>query len=252
MSELNVSAWMAASASFGAKYSVLVVDHMAGFTLWPTKQHNVSIQATAYKGGRGDVVRDFRAAAAAAGIARGLFYSTHYNWALGVDEYRAGAVPRTYGGAPLTQAQYEDKVLAQLAELKGYEDDGAGAWFEWWYDGGVNLTFTPRVGPFMRQNFPGALCHSCAGFTEAGAPGVDGRGLRWMGNEEGSMPLPSWGATNPQIAPLGDPMGLIFAPASCVSLRQPNTRHTTTSLACAPLKPQTQHQTPHATGHGAG
>ena len=212
MESLNVSAWLAASASFGAKYSVLVADHMAGFTLWPTRVHNVSIAATAYRGGEGDVVAEFRAAAAAAGIAAGFFYSTHFNWALGVDEFRAGAVPRTYGGPPLNQTMYEDAVLAQLAELKAYEADGHPPWAELWFDGGVDTALTPRVGPLVRATFPAALCHSCLNFTQGADGGV---GIRWMGNEEGAMPLPSWAASAPVNTGNGDPTQPLFLPPSC-------------------------------------
>ena len=211
--DLNMTAWLAASASFGARYSVLVVDHMAGFTLWPTKVHNVSIAATAYAGGAGDLVSEFRAAARAARIAPGFFYSTHFNWALGVDAYRAGAVPRTYGGPPLNQAAYEAAAIAQLRELAAYEADGNGPWAEAWWDGGVNLNYTPSIGGVVRELFPDAICHSCAGFTEA-APG-DGRGVKWMGNEEGAMPLPSWAADTAAAGIAGDPTAPLFIPPSC-------------------------------------
>ena len=213
--DLNVSRWLAASASFGAKYSVLVADHMAGFTLWPTAVHNVSIAATAYARGRGDVVAEFRAAARAARIAPGFFYSTHYNWALGVDSYRAEAVPRTYGGPPLDAAAYEAAAIAQLRELAAYEADGHGPWAEAWFDGGVNLNYTPSVGTVVRELFPGAICHSCAGFTEAMPGGRDGRGVRWMGNEEGQMPLPAWAADTAAAGVTGDPEAPLFIPASC-------------------------------------
>ena len=208
---LSTDAWLDAAASFGARYAILVADHMAGFALWPTRATNLSIAATAWRGGRGDVVADFFASSQQRGIQPGLFYSTHFNWGLGVNLYRVGW-PRMYGGEPLSQTAYEDIVLAQLSELAAY------APFEMWFDGGVNTSATPRVGPAVRALFPGALCHSCAGFTEAGPGplGQAGRGLRWMGNEEGAMPLPSWGAADAAtIAPIGLPTGAIFAPASC-------------------------------------
>ena len=206
---LDTDAWLAAASSFGARYAVLVADHMSGFTLWPTRVHNVSIAATAWRGGKGDVVADFFASAARVGIAPGLFYSTHFNWVLGVNNYRVGW-PRLYGGAPLTQAEYESLALQQLAELSAYRP------FEIWFDGGVNLNATPGVAAAVRSAFPDALCHSCAGFTEAGAVPGNGRGVRWMGNEEGDMPLPSWAASDAAtVAPPGSPTGAVFAPPSC-------------------------------------
>jgi alpha-L-fucosidase len=208
---LDADAWLAAAASFGARYAVLTAAHMTGFALWPTRAHNVSMAAaTSWRGGGGDVVADFFAAAARANISAGVFYSTHFNWVLGVNEYRVGW-PRLYGGAPLTQAAYEELVLLQLRELAAY------APFELWFDGGVNLSATPRVAAAVRALFPDAICHSCAGFSEAapGGPGA-GRAVRWMGNEEGAMPLPSWAAADAaSIAPPGSPVGGVFAPPSC-------------------------------------
>ena len=52
----------------------------------------------------------------------------------------------------------------------------------------------------------GAVCHSCApNFTNGGT-------ARWMGNEAGDMPLPSWGAGDLDN---GDPLGPLFSPPSC-------------------------------------
>jgi alpha-L-fucosidase len=224
LANLSTDAWMAAAASFGAKYAVLVVDHMTGFTLWPTRAHNVSIAATRWKGGKGDVIADYLASCAATGIAPGFFYSTHYNWILGVNNYRVGW-PRMYGGQPLTEAEYEDLVLQQLAEIAAYAPaSGASPWFEVWFDGGVNTVATPRVGPAVQALFPQAVCHSCFNFTQHGPGGTgNGRGLRWMGNEQATMPLPSWGAipTASTTASFnGDPEGQVYVPPSCDTVFQ--------------------------------
>ena len=56
--KLDTDQWAEVSASFGAKYIVLVADHMAGFALWNTSLHNYSITNTA-RGG--DVVRELLA-----------------------------------------------------------------------------------------------------------------------------------------------------------------------------------------------
>ena len=47
----DTDAWAKVAASFGAKYMVIVADHMTGFTWWDTKFHNYSIAHTQYKGG---------------------------------------------------------------------------------------------------------------------------------------------------------------------------------------------------------
>lgn len=58
LANLDTDAWVAAAVAFGAKYIILVADHMTGFTLWNTKFHNYSVANTRYKGGGGDIVKD--------------------------------------------------------------------------------------------------------------------------------------------------------------------------------------------------
>lgn len=182
---------------------------MSGFTLWPSRVHNVTIAATRYEGGAGDVVASFRKSCAHAAIAAGFFYSAHCNWVLGMDTFKMGH-PRLYGGPPLTAAEYEAAALAQLRELAAY-----GSWAEVWWDAGIFLPLTPHIPALVREVFPNAMCHSCSPFTES-APGAGhGRGIRWVGNEEGTAPLPSWAASGTDGRPPGDPEGPVFSPASC-------------------------------------
>ena len=90
---LDTDKWVQTAVSFGAKYIVLVADHMTGFTLWDTKAHNYSIAHTRYKGGGQDVVRDFVASCVKYGVRPGFFYSMHFNWFLGVDGFKVGHTP---------------------------------------------------------------------------------------------------------------------------------------------------------------
>lgn len=173
LSRLDTDQWAAAAVSMGAQYAVLTVDHMTGFSLWPTRVHNASVAHVAWAGGKGDVVAAFRASCDKFSLAPAAFYSTHYNWVLGMDDYRVGW-PRLYGGPALTQAEYEAAAGSQLRELQ----EGYGPWFEVWFDGGISLADTPSLGPLVRQLFPSALCHSCPGFSEP-QPGVPGTGVRW-------------------------------------------------------------------------
>ena len=76
-----------------------------------------SVASVAWAGGKGDVVASFHASCTKRGVGPSLFYSTHYNWVLGVNNYEEGW-PRLYGGPPLTQAQYAASAGAQLEELQ--------------------------------------------------------------------------------------------------------------------------------------
>ena len=116
---LDTDAWTLAAKSFGAKYVVLVAQHMAGFSLWDTAAHNFSIAHTAYKGGGQDVVKDMVASCKKYGLKLGVFYSVHFNWWLGLSNFRVGH-PRIDATLPnLTQAEFLAIAESQLTELAG-------------------------------------------------------------------------------------------------------------------------------------
>jgi len=141
----------------------------------------------------------------------------HFNWYLGVDAFKVGHPP--LGPRSYTQAEYLAIATAQIGEVSAlFEEDGGP--FEVWFDGGPGTDALPLLSRAVMAAAPNAICHSClANFTKGGS-------VRWMGNEEGSMPLPSWSA-GPQIPLMssavdmsynpaynGDPRGRYFMPAS--------------------------------------
>eukprot|EP00730_Choanoeca_flexa_P005344 TRINITY_DN11927_c0_g8_i1.p1 TRINITY_DN11927_c0_g8~~TRINITY_DN11927_c0_g8_i1.p1 ORF type:complete len:500 (+),score=78.50 TRINITY_DN11927_c0_g8_i1:22-1500(+) len=205
-SQINVSQWMDVTRSFGAKYIVLVADHMTGFTLWDTMVHNFSIAHTAYKNGGQDVVKDFLIACQQTGIKPGFFYSTHYNWYLGVNDFKVGWQP--LGGVSYTQDEYNAITAVQLKELLDMSDD----WIEIWFDGGVETGINPSIAPVVQQLGRKAMCHSCVNFTQDENDPSLGYGVRWMGNEDGVMPLPSWAGSDGSTT--GSPTAPYFMPPS--------------------------------------
>lgn len=206
-SALDTDAWARASAAFGAKYVILVADHMTGFTLWDTKTHNYSIAHTQYRGGGGDVVREMIASCARFGLRLGVFYSAHFNWFLGVNDFAVGHPP--LGPRNYTQAEYSAVAEAQIAELLGIFGDDEPA-FELWFDGGLDPKLdTGIMGAVRRSASQSTLCHGCFN-TSGGA-------VRWMGNEAGVQQLPSWGAVADDAlwSLHGDPLGSRFNPPVC-------------------------------------
>ena len=202
---LDTDAWAAVSASFGAKYIVMVADHMTGFTWWDTKYHNYSIAHTKYKGGGVDLVKEMIASCKKYDLKLGFFYSVHFNWFLGVDGFKVGHPP--LGPTQYTQAEYVAIAQGQLAEIIAmFGDEGP---LEVWFDGGTGSSAT-AVSETIKANAPNAVCHSCySNFTRAGS-------VRWMGNEEAMMPLPSWGADDGEGSKGGggNPLGGAFMPPS--------------------------------------
>ena len=137
-SGLDTDEWARVAASFGAKYIILVAGHMSGFTLWNTKLNNFSIAHTQYKGGGQDVVSDLLASCKKYNLKLGFFYSVHFNWYLGVNNFEVGWPP--LGPKNYTQAEYLAIAKAQLEEVIDlFGDEGP---LEVWFDGNLNdLTF---------------------------------------------------------------------------------------------------------------
>ena len=64
---------MAASASLGMKEIIITAHHEGGFALWPSNFTNYSVAASQWKGGKGDVLRQFADAANKWGIRIGYY-----------------------------------------------------------------------------------------------------------------------------------------------------------------------------------
>lgn len=72
--KLDVNQWCKAAKSFGAKEIVFMLAHSGGFCMWPSKTTDYHIGNTAYKGGNGDVVKEFAKACKSAGLKAGFYY----------------------------------------------------------------------------------------------------------------------------------------------------------------------------------
>jgi alpha-L-fucosidase len=69
----NITQWMEAVKDLGATQVCLTVRHVGGFTLWPSATTNYSVAGSPWRGGKGDIVADFTAAARASGISPCLY-----------------------------------------------------------------------------------------------------------------------------------------------------------------------------------
>lgn len=176
-SELDTDQWLEAASKLGAKYAVLVAKHCSGFSLWPTEAHDYSVKNSPWRGGKGDIVKDFIASCKKFGIKPGIYASTTANGYLYVDN--PGIVQE---GGPVTQEEYNEIVIKQLTELWS----NYGDLFEIWFDGGV-----------LSKDHGGADVLSLVKKLQPGAVAFQGpfgfpNLIRWVGNEEGTAPDPCW------------------------------------------------------------
>jgi len=210
-SALDARQWARAAKTAGFRAMILTAKHHDGFCLWPTRTTDHSVASSPFRGGRGDVVREFVDACRAEGLKPGLYLSP---W----DRHE----PR-YGDSPA----YNDFYCDQLTELL----TRYGRIDEVWFDGangegpnGKKQTYDwRRAWGLVRKLQPQAVMFSDAG------PDV-----RWIGNERGTAGDPNWstvdpdvvsfpGATGPRVIPMlqhGDPAGSAWRPGeSDVSIR---------------------------------
>lgn len=175
-SALDARQWARTAKAAGFKAMILTAKHHDGFCLWPTKTTTHSVASSPFRGGKGDVVREFVDACKAEGLRAGLYLSP---W----DRSHP-----TYGDSPT----YNDVYAAQLTELLTQY----GPIHEVWFDGangegpnGKRQVYDwPRVWGLVRRLMPDAVVFSDAG------PDV-----RWIGNEAGYAGATNWSFVRPDI-----------------------------------------------------
>ena len=208
---LDPRQWARAAAAAGFRAMILTAKHHDGFCLWPTRTTRHSVAASPWRGGGGDVVREFTDACRHEGLRAGLYLSP---WD------RNSPV---YGDSP----RYNDLYCDQLTELL----TGYGPLHEVWFDGangegpnGKRQQYDwPRMWQLVRRLQPEAIMFSDAG------PDV-----RWIGNETGSAGQTNWSTMDPEAVPYpgatgdgiiralqeGDPEGTVWRPGETdVSIR---------------------------------
>ncbi|MHB1312078.1 MAG: alpha-L-fucosidase [Gemmatimonadaceae bacterium] len=175
-SALDARQWARVAREAGARAVILTAKHHDGFCLWPTRTTRHSVAGSPWRGGAGDLVREFSEAARAEGLRVGLYCSP---WD------RNASV---YGDSP----KYNDFYITQLTELLTLYGDIAEVWFDGANGEGPNgrkqVYDWPRIWGTVRRLQPGAVMFSDAG------PDV-----RWIGNERGSAGDPNWSTVDPSI-----------------------------------------------------
>jgi alpha-L-fucosidase len=173
---LDARQWARSARAAGFRAMILTAKHHDGFCLWPSRTTRHSVASSPWRGGRGDLVREFVDACRAEGLKPGLYLSP---W----DRHEPA-----YGDSP----RYNDLYAAQLTELL----TEYGTIHEVWFDGangegpnGKRQTYDwPRVWGLVRRLQPEAVMFSDAG------PDV-----RWIGNERGAAGTTNWSTVDPRI-----------------------------------------------------
>jgi len=76
---LDCDQWARVAKSMGARYVVFTARHEGGFCLWPTKTTDYSVRNSPWKGGKGDLVREFVDACRKYDLKVGLYHSSSFD-----------------------------------------------------------------------------------------------------------------------------------------------------------------------------
>ena len=200
----NADSIVAALKDAGFKMAIITAKHHDGFCLWPSKFTKHSVASSAWKNGKGDVIRDLSEACKKYGLKLGIYLSP---WDRHESSY----------GTPAYNEFYKN----QLKELlTGYGDIS-----EVWFDGAKGENAKDMQYDFagywkiVRELQPKAVIFSDVG------PDV-----RWVGNEAGNAGETCWstintngmapGKANENYLNTGDPDGRQWIPAETdVSIR---------------------------------
>ena len=196
--KLDTDQWLGVAKAMGAKYAVFVAKHCTGFLSWQSNAYPYGVKQTSWRGGKGDVVRDFIRSCRKAGIKPGLYASVSCNAWWGVDN------PGVIKWGDRQQKDYNKACETMLTELWS----NYGGLTEIWFDGGVLPVEQggPDLFPILKKHQPNAIVF------QSPAPG----GIRWIGNEKGVASYPCWGSVRKLNDPgQGDPDGTVWNPGEC-------------------------------------
>lgn len=104
--KLDTDQWLQSARDLGARYAIFTATHMGGFLQWQSDAYPYGLRQSPWRGGKGDVVRDFIESCRRTGVAPGLFLSWRFNAFWGLQNMR---VNFGKGGDDAKQAAYEVK-----------------------------------------------------------------------------------------------------------------------------------------------
>jgi alpha-L-fucosidase len=199
--KLDTDQWLEMAKSLGAKYAVFVAKHCSGFLQWQSDCYPHGLKQSSWRGGKGDVVKDFVTSCHKYDVKPGLYASVTANGYWQVDN--PGRVNRGRGGDPRKQAEYSRVCEQMLTELWSRY----GELFHIWFDGGALPPEQggPRMLPLLAKHQPQANVFQGPAAT-----------VRWVGNESGVAAYPCWATVAKRSDHgAGDPDGKIWLPGEC-------------------------------------
>jgi len=221
---LDTDQWIRAAKDAGARFAILTATHETGFALYQSDVNPYCLKAVKWRGGKGDIVREFVDSCRKYGLKPGIYVGIRWNSFFGVHDFQVNGEGKFRDNR---QAYYRRMCEGMVREIC----TRYGELFEIWFDGGASHPDkgAPDVLPIVKKHQPNCLFYHNEQLAEA----------RWGGSESGTVPYPCW-ATFPtfyshagdtprehmQLLKTGDPEGRYWMPAmSDAPLRGYDGRH---------------------------
>lgn len=206
--DLDCRQWCRIAKAAGAKGIIITAKHHDGFCLWPSKYSTHTVRQSAWKNGKGDVLKELSLACAASGLKFGVYLSP---WDRNHPKY----------GTP----GYNDVFVNMMKEIF----TNYGPVWELWWDGanGEGPNGKKQVYDWKRfEKTVHDLSPKTVVFSDIGPQ------IRWVGNENGIAGSTNWnyldtagfkrgeGAPPTDTLNQGNIFGSHWIPAECdVSIR---------------------------------
>ncbi|MDA1191094.1 MAG: alpha-L-fucosidase [Candidatus Poribacteria bacterium] len=193
---LDCRQWVKTAKDAGFTYLILTAKHHDGFCLWQSAHTEHSVKNSPWKGGKGDVVREFAEACDEFGVKKAFYLSP---WDRNAP---------MYGDSPAYNAYFKHQLTELLTQY--------GKVYEVWFDGACGEGPNGKRQEYdwsgyygvVRQHQPEALIAIC------------GPDVRWVGNEDGFARETEWSIQEPNADHHPGVTDPIWYPAECdVSIR---------------------------------
>ncbi|NMC08055.1 MAG: alpha-L-fucosidase [Candidatus Lokiarchaeota archaeon] len=164
---LDCEQWVTVAKNAGVRYMVLVCKHHDGFCTWQTRTTGYSVKNSPWKGGKGDVVAEFVAACRKHGMRFGFYLSP---WDRHEPRYKDKEAYDTFYAAQLEELITTYAKPDEIYELWFDGAGSAGRVYDW-----------PMFMGIVKKHQPSAMIFNMGDLT-----------IRWVGNENGVAPYPTW------------------------------------------------------------
>lgn len=174
--KLNVDEWCRAAKSFGAREIVFMLAHSGGFCMWPSQTTDYHIGNTAYRGGKGDVVKEFAEACRRNGLNAGFYFWLPHPTSAAEDtstiSYRKLDKVHNWEESNRLLERRFDEIMDRL---------GSDLVTEIWIDQPIKAAIGKRIA----ERAPRAVIAAVGSRDPLPT-------IRWPGNERGTVAYPCW------------------------------------------------------------